>query len=185
MLDKIVQETEKRMQQALVALEEDLRSIRTGRATSALVEGVTVSNYGSVMPLQQVASITTPDANMIVVQPWDKNLLGDIDLAIRNANLGINPVNDGQAIRLVLPPLTEERRHEFVKSLHQKAEAGRIALRNIRGEAWEKVQSAEKKGDLTEDDRDVGKEKLNKLVDEYNHKVQEVANQKETAIMKI
>ena len=143
MLDKIIAEAKPKMDVGIEHLKDDLRTIRTGRATSGLVDDVMVSYYGNSTPLKQVASVTTPDSNLISIQPWDKSILGDIELAIRNANLGFNPINDGHQVRIVLPPLTEERRKEFVKSVGQKAETVKITLRNIRKEAWEKIQTAE------------------------------------------
>lgn len=185
MLDKILQEAKPKMQQVVGHLRDELKNIRTGRASASLVDDVMVQYYGSSTPLKQVASVTTPDANLISIQPWDKNVLGDVELAIRNANLGFNPINDGHQVRIVLPPLTEERRKEFVKSVHQKAEVARISLRNCRKEAWEKVQTAQKAGDLTEDDRYRGEEKLNKMIDDFNHEIDDTSKQKEKDIMSI
>lgn len=185
MLEKIIAEAKPKMEQAVDHLKEDLKTIRTGRASSSLVDDVMVSYYGSTTPLKQVASVTTPDSNLISIAPWDKNILGDIELAIRNANLGFNPINDGHQVRIVLPPLTEERRKEFVKSVNQKAEVVRISLRNIRKEAWEKVQAGQKSGELTEDDKYRGEERLNKLIDEFNKQVDEIVKQKEKDIMTI
>lgn len=185
MLDKIISDGKPKMEAAVDHLKEDIKTIRTGRATSSLVDDVMVPYYGNSTPLKQVASVTTPDSNMISIQPWDKGVLGDIELAIRNANLGFNPINDGHQVRIVLPPLTEERRKEFVKSVNQKAEVAKIALRNIRKEAWEKIQAAQKAGELTEDDKYRGEERLNKMIDDFNKLIDETSKQKEKEIMTI
>lgn len=185
MLEKIINEAKPRMQQVLEKLEEELKTIRTGRASSGLVENVLVTYYGTPTPLKQVASISIPDGSLIVIQPWDKSVMHDIETGIRGANLGFNPINDGQVIRISLPPLTQERRGEFVKSIHQKVEAARIAMRNVRKDAWEEVQKQEKVGEITEDDRYLGEERLNKLIDEYNKKVEEAGEGKEKEIMTI
>jgi ribosome recycling factor len=185
MLDKIVQETKPKMQEVTDHLKEELKGISTGRASTGLVDDILVSYYGNMTPMRQVASITTPDANLVVIQPWERGLLGDIEMAIRNSSLSLNPINDGQVVRIALPPLTEERRKEFVKTVNQKAEAARISLRNIRKEAWEKVQSAVKSGELTEDDKYRGEDRLNKLIDKFNQKIEIIAKDKEKDIMTI
>ncbi len=182
MLEKILRELTPKMAQVIERLEDDLKSIRTGRASGSLVEDILVPYYGTDTPLKQVASISTPDAGLIVIQPWDKGILGDIEKAIRAANLGLNPINDGQSLRLAMPPLTAERRQEFVKLAHQKAEAARIGLRTLRKESWEQIQEAERKGDLTEDDRYQGEDRLNKMIDDNNQKVEDVLAHKEKEI---
>jgi len=173
------------MSEVISKLEEDLRTVRTGKASSVLVENIQVSYYGTQTALKQMANISTPDASLIVIQPWDLNALGDIEIAIRNANLGLGTTNDGRVIRISLPPLTEERRNEFVKLIHQKAEACRIALRNLRKEGWEEVQKLEKDGSLTEDDKYRGEDELNKLIEEYNKKIQTAIEIKEKELKTI
>ncbi len=185
MLEAILAGVKPKMSQAIDHLKEDLKTIRTGRASSGLVDDVMVGYYGNATPLKQVASVTTPDSNLISIQPWDKGVLGEIENAIRNANLGFNPINDGHQVRIVLPPLTEERRKEFVKSVSQKAEATRISLRNIRKEVWDKVQAGQKNGEITEDDRYRGEERLNRMIDDFNREVDEISKQKEKEIMTI
>jgi len=147
--------------QIIDKLSEDFGTVRTGRASASLIENVMVTYYGSTVPLKQMASLSTPDASLIVVQPWDKGSLGDIELAIRNSNLGLSPTNDGAVVRVSLPPLTEERRNELVRTISKKGEEGRIALRNVRGETWETIKKMEKDGTLTEDDRYGAEEELN------------------------
>jgi len=179
MLQPILNKLRPKMEEVIGLLQDDLRSIRTGKASSSLVENIQVSYYGSQMPLKQTANITTPDATLIVVQPWDANALGDIEVAIRNANLGLGITNDGRVVRLVLPPMTEERRLDFIKIAHQKAESARIVLRNLRKESWEEVQKLEKAGSLTEDDRYRGEEELNKIIESFNKKIQDAVELKE------
>lgn len=179
MLQPILNKLRPKMDEVISLLQEDMRTIRTGKANSSLVDNIQVSYYGSQMPLKQMANISAPDATLIVVQPWDANALGDIEVAIRNASLGLGITNDGRVVRLVLPPLTEERRLEFVKIIHQKAESARIVLRNLRKEAWEEIQRLEKAGSLTEDDRYRGEEDLNKIIESFNKKIQEAVEAKE------
>ncbi len=185
MLDKILADAKPKMEAGIEHFKDELRSIHTGRASSSLVDDVMVSYYGNSTPLKQVASVTTPDSNMISIQPWDKGVLGDIELAIRNANLGFNPINDGHQVRIVLPPLTEERRKEYVKTVGQKAEVVKITMRNARKEAWDKIQSSQKSGELTEDDKYRGEDRLNKLIDDYNKQIEELSKKKEKDIMTI
>jgi ribosome recycling factor len=178
----IMSDTKKNMDSVVAHLKEELVAIRTGRANAALVDTLIVSYYGSTVPLKQMASVTVPDAASIVIQPWDKQSLGDIELAIRNSSLGLNPVNEGNQIRLVLPPLTEERRLELVKSIHEKAEAAKVALRTVRKDAWENVQKQVKAGDLTEDDRYSYEDDLNKVIEGYNKQIDEVIADKEKEV---
>lgn len=171
--------------QIIDKLKEDFRGIRTGRAASSLVENIVVTYYGANTPLKQMASITTPDASQIIIQPWDKNALGDIELAIRNSQLNLSPTNDGNVIRVVLPPMTQERREELVRNISKKAEEARIALRNVRGEIWDSIQKMQKSGSITEDDRYSAEEELNKTINDYNKKVEEVFKQKESEIRQV
>ena len=126
-----------------------------------------------------MAQISTPDAFMIVIQPWDLNALGDVEAGLRNADMGFGITNDGRVVRLSLPPLTEERRIEFIKLIHQKAEAARVVLRNLREEAWREIQKEEKEGELTEDDKYQGEKDLNKIIEEANEKIKKAIDEKE------
>ena len=171
--------------QIIDKLSEDFGTVRTGRASASLIENVMVTYYGSTVPLKQMASLSTPDASLIVVQPWDKGSLADIELAIRNSNLGLSPTNDGAVVRVSLPPLTEERRNELVRTISKKGEEGRIALRNVRGEAWDNIKKMEKDGTLTEDDRYGAEEELNKLINDYNKKIEELIAAKEKELKAI
>jgi ribosome recycling factor len=181
----IAQTMKQQMQEVMQHIKEDLSSIRTGRASAALVDSLPVQYYGSTMPLKQMASITVPEPTVIVIQPWDKQAIGDIEQAVRNSNLGLSPINEGTQLRLVLPPLTEERRNELIKAVHQKAEAGKVALRTVRKDTWEEVQKQVKSGDLTEDDRYRYEGDLNKIIDQFNREVDEAVAQKESELRTI
>ena len=185
MIDQIIEECKPKMNLSLDALQDELSRIRTGRAHAGLIDGFTVNYYGSETPIKEVASITVPEPSMISVKPWDKGLLSIIDSAIRNSDLGLSPVNDGTQIRLILPPMTEERRKEITGQVKKHGEETRVAIRNIRADAWTKVQSALKDKQITEDDKYAAEEKLNKLVVDMNQKVDQFISKKETEIMKI
>ncbi len=179
MYQKIIRNLRPKMEAALEKLAENFRQLRTGKANSALVENILVSYYGTKVPLKQMANISIPDPNSIAVQPWDNNSLGDIELALRNSELGINPSNDGRLIRITLPPMTAERREELVKMLHQTAEECRIAIRNLREESWKEIKKLENQKQITEDDRYNAEKELNKLIDEYNLKINDLIENKE------
>lgn len=172
--------------QAIDHLKVEISSLRTGRANPVLVENIEVECYGqSRLPLKQLAAINTPEPRMIYIQPWDKGLLKDIERAIINSGSGLNPVVDGDAIRLNLPPLTEERRREFVKILNQNQEEARIALRRYRDESWKEIQNLERDSKIREDDKFHAKDELQKLIDEYNGKIKEIGDAKEKEIMTV
>lgn len=171
-----------KMNDVLEHVKQEFSTIRTGRANAALVDTLMVSYYGSTMPLKQMASILVPEPTVILIQPWDKQAIGDIEQSIRVSELGLSPVNEGTQIRLVLPPLTEERRQQLVKSIHQKAEAGKVALRNVRKETWDDIQKQVKAGDLTEDDRYRYEEDLNKTIDHFNKEIDVLVEGKEAEL---
>ena len=179
MLEKILRALKPKMEEVIERLKEDLQTVRTGKASASLVENILVNYYGTPTPLKNMANISTPDAFMIVVQPWDANSLGDIELGLRNSNLNLGLVNDGRVVRITLPPLTEERREEFIKMIHLKAESARIILRTLRQEAWEEVQKEKKSGEITEDDLYSGEKDLNKIIDDYNGKIKILIDAKE------
>ncbi len=185
MFQKIISQLKPKMQEVIDKLGDSFRGIRTGKASSALVENIAVNYYGSKVPLKQMANITTPDANLIVIQPWDVNSLGDIELAIQNSEIGINPSNDGRMIRLSLPPMTAERREELVKMIHKAAEESRIVLRNLREEAWREVKQLESQKQITEDGRYQAEKELNKLIEDFNRKVTDLIETKEKEIRTI
>ncbi|OGI19370.1 MAG: ribosome recycling factor [Candidatus Moranbacteria bacterium RIFCSPLOWO2_02_FULL_48_19] len=159
--------------------------IRTGRANPGLVEGLLVDYYGVKTPLKQIASIAIPEARQILISPWDKGSLIQIEAAIRESDLGLNPGNDGQAIRITLPALTEERRHDLVKALNSRAEESRIVIRTVREEIWKDIQDSERAGNISEDEKFHGKDELQKVVDEYNHKLEAVRKKKEEEILTV
>ena len=185
MLDIIIKQSRPKMDRVVEAFFDDLKGIHTGRASAALVEDIKVSHYNAMIPLKQIASISAPHANLIVISPWDKGALQPIETAIKESGMQINPVNDGANIRISLPPMSEERRKELVKLIHQKAEEAKIALRNIREDSWRQIQKEEKQGIITEDDRYRGESELNKIIAEYNKKVEEIIKKKEQEIMTI
>lgn len=182
MLQPIVRQTSEKMQEILDKFSQELRKIRTGRADTALVEGIRISYYGQSIPLGQLAQIGVEGPTTIRITPFDKNSSGDIELGIRNSDLGLSPVNDGQNIRLNLPPLTSERRQQQITAMGKIAEEARISLRNIREESWKKIQSLEREGKLTEDDRYSGEEELNKSIDNFNQKLKQETERKEKEI---
>ena len=179
MYQTILSKLQPKMLEVTTKLKEDLQTIRTGKASPALVENILVSYYGVQTPLKNMANVSTPDATLISIQPWDINSAGDIEAAIRNANLGFGVTSDGRTVRISLPPLTEERRMDFVKLARQKAEAARIVLRNLREEAWKEVQGLEKAGSLTEDDRYAAEKDLNRIIEDYNKRIQDLTEDKE------
>jgi ribosome recycling factor len=183
MIEQTLRTTKQAMEKIVMALSNQLKGLHVGRASSSMVEDLPVDYYGSSMAMKQVGSITIPEANQIIITPWDKGALGPIETAIRISDLGINPVNDGQAVRLILPPLTEERRRDLVKVVGKMAEEARIAMRNERHTAWEAIQTAQKAGELTEDDRERGRKELDKLIEEMNSLVEKVTKTKEQDLM--
>lgn len=185
MIEDILKESESRMSQTIVRLGEELKKVRTGRAQGSLVEDVKVSYYGTETSLKELAMITVPEAHLIQIKPFDRNSIGDIELAIRNADLGINPINDGNFVRIALPPMTEERRIELAKQIKKIGEEAKVSLRNIRGESWAGVQSLIKKGQATEDDKYQSEEELNKLIEKENSEVEKIISEKEKEIMSI
>lgn len=185
MYREIIDKITPALDEAVSRYQNQLSQIRTGRASAGLLENLPVDYYGTKTPLKQLASITVPESRLIVVQPWDRGGLQAVETAIRSSDLGLNPVNDGQVIRVSIPPLTEERRKELVKFLNQKTEEARINVRNLREEAWKKIQSFEKSGAISEDDKFRGKDDLQKLVNEHNEKIENIREKKEKEIMTI
>jgi len=170
---------------AIAHFEKEAAKIRTGRATPALVEGVVVDVYGVPSPIKQIASISVPEARQLLVQPWDRSQLAEVEKAITKANLGAQISNDGLAIRLTFPPMTEENRRDLVKILHHKAEEARVGIRTVREDVWKAVVAAEKSGTMTEDEKFAGKDALQDIVDEYNQKIEDLRTRKEADIMTV
>ena len=174
---------ERRMKGAIEALKHDLSGLRTGRANPALLDPITVEVYGSHMPLNQVATISAPEPRLLSVQVWDKSNVGPVEKAIRSAGLGLNPINDGNNIRLPIPDLTEERRKELAKLSHQYAEKARVAIRNVRRDGMDALKADENKKEISEDERKRGENDVQKLTDEMVKAADEVAAQKEKEIL--
>lgn len=185
MAGDITKQVEQKMKDAVEHLREQFKTLRTSRASASLVENLMVDYYGTKTPLKQMAQITIPGPNQILIQPWDKNSLGDIENGIRNSDLNLNPVNDGKVVRLTLPSLTEERRRELSKIVATYAEEAKISVRNARGETWDSIQDKVKSGELTEDDKFDIKNDLQKLAEKYDKEIDDLASSKETEIMKI
>jgi len=173
------------MQKAVEALKQDLGGIRTGRASSALVERIHVDYYGTPTPINQLASITVPEARLLVIQPWDRKLLADIEKAIQKSDLGINPNNDGQVIRLNIPPMNEERRRELAKTLHKRLDEHKVAIRNVRRDVQDKLRDREKKKEISEDELKRSTERLQKLTDRYVDEMDKVGKAKEQEILEV
>lgn len=184
-MDAIIKDTEERMGKSLTSLEEELAGLRTGRASAAMFDKIKVEYYGNPTPLNQVASISVPESRLVVIQPWDKGLLGEIEKAIQSSELSLNPNNDGKVIRINIPPLTEERRKEIVKLAKNIAEQSRVAVRNIRRDANDELKKSEKNGDISEDDLKRGEERVQKLTDQYIEKINEAVTAKENEILEI
>ncbi|MDR1949252.1 MAG: ribosome recycling factor [Spirochaetaceae bacterium] len=177
--------SEERMKKTVASLKEGFASLRTGRASASLFDKIRVDCYGDKSPLNQVANISIPEARLIVIQPWDKGLIGEIEKAIRSSELSLNPSNDGKVIRIAIPPLTEERRKELVKTAKNQAEQSRVAVRNIRRDGNEELKKIRKDGDLTEDEESRHTEELQKLTDSYINKINQVLEEKEKEIMEV
>jgi ribosome recycling factor len=184
-LNETITDADRKMAKAVDVLRHDLATIRTGRASPALVERLHVDYYGSEMPLNQIAGITIPEARQIVIQPWDKGAISAIEKAIMKSELGLTPSNDGNVIRITLPQLTEERRRDLVKLVHRRVEEGRVAVRNVRREAHEQLRALRKDNKATEDDLKQGEVRLQKLTDRYIHDADEVQRAKEAEVMEV
>ena len=186
-LSDILKTAEHKMTTAVEILSRDLGSVRTGRASPALLDRIQVDYYGSPTPINGVANISAPDPRMVLVQPWDRSMLGPIEKAIQKSDLGINPTNDGQVIRLVLPQLTQDRRKELVKQVHQRSEEARVAVRNCRRDALEHLRKAENEKDsgISQEDERRAQERLQKLTDSFIKRVEEVSKHKETEVMEV
>lgn len=176
---------EEGMKKTIEKLKSDLSTLRTGRANAALLDGIKVESYGSLMALTQVAGVSVPDAKTLEVRPWDASLLGAIEKAIQKADLGLTPVNDGKLIRISIPALTEERRKDLVKTMHKMAEDYRIAVRNERRNMLDAVKKAEKEKTITEDDRKKAEVESQKITDTYIKKIDENLAVKEKELMQI
>lgn len=182
-MNEAIAASEERMKKTINNLREEFAVLRTGRASIALFDKIRVDSYGEKTPLNQVANISIPEARQILISPWDKALIGEIEKAIRSSELSLNPNNDGKAIRIAIPPLTEQRRKELVKQAKTQAENSRVAIRNIRRDGAGDLKKAQKNGDLTEDQESRESEELQKLTNAYIEKINQVFAEKEKEIM--
>ncbi len=182
---EIIADTEERMKKALQATKNELANIRTGRASAAILEKIQVDYYGTPTPLNQIAGLSVQEAQLVIVQPWDKNALADIEKAIMASDLGLTPSNDGNIIRIPFPPLTEERRIELAKLSKKIAEEGRVAIRNIRRDANDEIKNKEKEHEISEDDMYRSEKEIQNLTDKYIEKINEALEEKEKEIMEI
>jgi ribosome recycling factor len=185
MVKDIIERKQVAFEKALSHFTEEAGTLRTGRANPGMVENLAVDYYNAQTPLVQIAGISIPEPRQIVVSPWDKGALTQIEAAIRESDLGLNPVNDGSVIRITLPALTEERRRELVKTLNSRAEEARISIRNAREEAWKEIQEAEKTGVISEDEKFRGKDDLQKVTDDFNERLEVIRRKKEDEIMTV
>lgn len=184
-LQDIFKQTQEKMQKAVEAVEHEFSTLRTGRASTALVDSVSVEAYGARMPIKQVATVSTPDARTILIQPFDKGQMAAIEKALIAANLGMQPTNDGKAIRLIIPPMTEERRKDLVKVARKMAEEGRVAVRNIRRHANDDVKKTEKEHQTTEDEREKATKKIQEITDKFVKDIDDLLARKEKEIMEV
>ncbi len=184
-MDKVISNAEERMKKTFQSLEYDYSMIRAGRANPNLLNKLSVSYYGAMTPLQQVSNVSVPEARVIVIQPWDRSLIKDIEKAILASDIGITPSNDGNAIRLVFPELTKERREQLVKEIHKKAEEAKVAVRNIRRDANDAIKKLQKSSEITEDDQKDGEQQIQKLTDKLIKDIDETTEKKAKEIMTV
>ena len=184
-MKELLKNTEEKMNKTVGVLERDYKSIRAGRANASVLDRVTVDYYGCPTPIQQMAAVSVPEPRILMIQPWDASTLKDIEKAILTSDIGINPQNDGRVIRLSFPPLTEERRKEIVKDVHKTAEESKVAVRNTRRDAIEKLKALKKNNTITEDDVADGEKTIQNLTDKYCKEIDSLAAVKEKEIMEI
>ncbi|MDR1374078.1 MAG: ribosome recycling factor [Treponema sp.] len=184
-MHRTIQSSEDRMKKTVASLKDGFASLRTGRASAGLFDKIRVDCYGDKSPLNQVANISIPEARLIVIQPWDKGLIGEIEKAIRSSELSLNPSNDGKVIRIAIPPLTEERRKDLAKLAKNQAEQSRVAVRNIRRDGNDELKKALKDKELTEDEESRTSEELQKLTDSYTKQIDGILEEKEKEILEV
>jgi ribosome recycling factor len=180
-----LQHSRQRMDGAIEALRREFAGVRTGKASPALLDSIRVEAYGSMVPLNQVGTVSAPEPRMLTVQPWDKSVIRDVERALRESDLGLNPSNDGNLIRIPIPPLTEERRREYVRLLHKIAEEGRVAVRHIRKDSNDEIKHRQKDEHLSEDDVRREQGEVQKLTDEYIARIDELLKHKEAEVMEV
>ena len=184
-MEALVKDTSARMERSIEAFRKELGKVRTGRASFALLDGVKVDYYGTSTPLQQVGTLSVPESRLITVTPWDTKMIGPIEKAIQGSGLGLNPSSDGKTVRIPIPPLTEERRRELAKVVRKMAEDARVAVRNVRREAIEKLKDREKKKEISEDVVKRGQERIQKETDAHVKKIDEILKSKEQEILEV
>ncbi|MBI2831042.1 MAG: ribosome recycling factor [Chloroflexi bacterium] len=185
MVKDILRTTEEKMRASNQFLRRELASIRTGHATPALVEHIKVEYGGALMPLNQVASISAPEARLLVIQPWDRSIIRDIEKTILKSDLGLNPSNDGTMIRLAIPPLSEERRQELIKVVRRRVEEGKIAIRNVRRDAVEDLRKLEKSKEISQDEHKRADEQVQKLTDSFIMDADKIGREKEAQLLEV
>lgn len=184
-MEALVKDTSARMERSIEAFRKELGKVRTGRASFSLLDGVKVDYYGTPTPLQQVGTLSVPESRLITVTPWDTKMIGPIEKAIQGSGLGLNPSSDGKTVRIPIPPLTEERRRELAKVVRKMAEDARVAVRNVRREAIEKLKDREKKKEISEDVVKRGQERIQKETDAHVTKIDEILKSKEQEILEV
>lgn len=184
-MNELIKNTEEKMSKSVDALEREYKSIRAGRANASVLDRVTVDYYGVPTPIRQMAAVSVPEARTLLISPWDKSTLKDIEKAILTSEIGINPQNDGTSIRLNFPPLTEERRKDIVKDIRKKGEESKVAVRNQRRDALDKLKALKKGNSITEDDEANGEKKIQNLTDKFCKEIDELSAIKEKEIMEI
>jgi ribosome recycling factor len=183
MLDDIYQDTRESMEKTITSLHHELNRVRTGRANLSLLDGIRVDYYGTLTPLNQMASLSVPESRLITIQPWDATVIKEIEKAILKSDLGLTPSNDGKLIRIAIPPLTEERRKQLAKSVHKTCEDHKIAIRNLRRDANEMLKGLKKDGDISEDDAFRGQDQVQKITDEFIAQIDTIYKDKEKEIL--
>lgn len=184
-MEALVKDTSARMERSIEAFRKELGKVRTGRASFSLLDGVKVDYYGTPTPLQQVGTLSVPESRLITVTPWDTKMIGPIEKAIQGSGLGLNPSSDGKTVRIPIPPLTEERRRELAKVVRKMGEDARVAVRNVRREAIEKLKDREKKKEISEDVVKRGQERIQKETDAHVNKIDEILKSKEQEILEV
>lgn len=185
MIDGVFSEANAKMGKSIEALRKELGTIRTGRASPALVDHIKVDYYGTLMSLKEMATVSAPEAKLLLIQPWDRKALPSIEKAILKSDLGLNPANDGNVIRIKIPQLSEERRRELVKVVNKRAEEGRVALRNIRRSALEELRELERNKAISEDQRNRAQERLQQLTDSFIAEVDKIGEDKEAELLEV
>lgn len=183
MIEETYQETRGRMAKTITALQNELKRIRTGRASTSLLDGIKLNYYGTLTPLSQTATVAVPESRLLTIQPWDATIIKDIEKAILKSDLGLTPSNDGKLIRIAIPPLSEERRKELVKIVHKSCEEHKVAVRNIRRDANELIKGFKKDGDVSEDDAFKAQDQVQKITDEFIVNIDGVYKEKEKEIL--